>query len=153
MHYNTVGWDFWHITLMASIQNNWKWYWPFSSWSHSGVSNQYTTVYCTLVCVWQHQVISTWLSEGWVWLCYVFLCITASDRLGGWVMARKVPSYCCWIDHMYNYSLLQVTFIMLNLDWTPIPAFVLAIGSLAFGTCGVGGFYTNMLPFRLSTKW
>ena len=31
--------------------------------------------------------------------------------------------------------LLQVAFIMLNLEWTPILAFVLAIGSLAFGTC------------------
>ena len=44
---------------------------------------------------------------------------------------------------------LQVVFIMLNLDWIPIPAFVLAIGSLAFGTCGIGGLYTNMLPFTL----
>ena len=35
---------------------------------------------------------------------------------------------------------------MLNLDWTPIPVFVLAIGSLPFG---IGGFYTIMLPFTL----
>ena len=30
-----------------------------------------------------------------------------------------------------------------------IPAFVLAIGSLVFGTCGIGGIYTIMLPFTL----
>ena len=39
--------------------------------------------------------------------------------------------------------MLQVAFIMLNLDWNPIPAFVLAIGSLAFGTCGFGGLYIH----------
>ena len=31
---------------------------------------------------------------------------------------------------------------MLNLEWTPIPTFVLTIGSC---TCGIGGFYTNTL--------
>ena len=45
--------------------------------------------------------------------------------------------------------MLQVAFILLNLKWTPIPAFVLAIVSLTFGTCGIGGFYTNLLPFAL----
>ena len=45
--------------------------------------------------------------------------------------------------------LAQVAIIMLNFSWTPIPSFVLAIGSLMFGTCAFGGFYTNMLPFTL----
>ena len=45
--------------------------------------------------------------------------------------------------------MLQVAFILLNVELTPIPAFVLSIVSLAFGTCGISGFYTNLLPFTL----
>ena len=108
---------------MESIWSNWKCRWPLSQVaSYLGVSIQYTVACCTLVCVWQHQVISAWLSEGWVWLCSLcFICIAASDRLGGWIMAEKVPNYCCWIDHNLQLRLLIllqviIAFIMLNLE-------------------------------------
>ena len=43
----------------------------------------------------------------------------------------------------------QVAFVMLQFDWTPIPALILAVVSLMIGTFGFGNFYTNMLPFAL----
>ena len=45
--------------------------------------------------------------------------------------------------------LLQIAFVMENLDWTPIPGFVLTIVAGLFAVFGVGSFYTNMLPFTL----
>ena len=45
--------------------------------------------------------------------------------------------------------ILQVVFVLLNIDMDQIPAFVLAIGSLVFGIFGIGGIYTIMLPFTL----
>ena len=44
---------------------------------------------------------------------------------------------------------VQATFIMLQFDWTPIPAFVLMVVGLVIGTFGSGSFYTIMLPFAL----
>ena len=71
----------------------------------------------------------------------------------GWVAESWLGRYRAIVAGLIMCTitlfLLQVAFIMLNLDWTPIPAFVLAIGSLAFGTCGIGSFYTSMLPFTL----
>ena len=43
--------------------------------------------------------------------------------------------------------LLQISFVILNFN--VILAFILAIVSLAFGACGIGGLYTNTLPFTL----
>ena len=107
-----------HITLMESIRSNWKCHWPLSQIaSYSGVTLLYAVHW--FVC---DSIKSAWLSEGWVWLCSLcFICIAASDRLGGWIMAEKVPNYCCWIDHNLQLRLLIllqviIAFIMLNLE-------------------------------------
>ena len=44
---------------------------------------------------------------------------------------------------------LQAAFVMLQFDWTPIPAFVLIVVGLVIGTLGFGSFFTIMLPFAL----
>ena len=84
---------------------------------------------CAHYTLWVLLPVTGWVAESWL----------------GRYRAIVVGLIMCTI----TLFLLQVAFVMLNLDWTPIPAFVLAIGSLAFGTCGIGGFYTNMLPFTL----
>ena len=43
----------------------------------------------------------------------------------------------------------QASFIMLQLNWTPIPAFVLLCITLSIGIVGIGICYTNLLPFTL----
>ena len=43
----------------------------------------------------------------------------------------------------------QVAFVMLQFDWTPIPALMLIILVMLIGTFGFGSFYTIMLPFAL----
>ena len=43
----------------------------------------------------------------------------------------------------------QVAFVMLQFDWTPIPALMLIIVGMLIGTFGIGSFYTIMLPFAL----
>ena len=45
--------------------------------------------------------------------------------------------------------MILVAFITQQLDWSPIPALVLGITGLVLGTIGIGGLYTNMLPFTL----
>ena len=48
-----------------------------------------------------------------------------------------------------TFLIAQVAFVMLQFNWTPIPALVLAIVSLSIGIIGIGSFYTIMLPFAL----
>ena len=44
---------------------------------------------------------------------------------------------------------LQAAFVMLQLDLTPIPVFILIVAGLVIGTLGFGSFYSIMLPFAL----
>ena len=44
---------------------------------------------------------------------------------------------------------LQAAFVMLQLDLTPIPVFILIVAGLVIGTLGLGSFYSIMLPFAL----
>ena len=45
---------------------------------------------------------------------------------------------------------VQAAFIMLQFDWTPIPAFgLVVVGLVILGTFGIGSIYTIMLPFAL----
>ena len=46
--------------------------------------------------------------------------------------------------------LLQVVFVSLQLDWTPVPAIMLSIVVFVIGAFGFGSLYTNMLPFTLN---
>ena len=84
---------------------------------------------CAHYALWVLLPVTGWVAESWL----------------GRYRAIVVGLIMCTITLL----LLQVAFVILNLDWTPIPTFVLAIGSLTFGTCGIGSFYTNMLPFTL----
>ena len=43
----------------------------------------------------------------------------------------------------------HVAFVLLQFQWTPVPAFVLVVVGISTGTIGVGSFYTIMLPFAL----
>ena len=44
---------------------------------------------------------------------------------------------------------LQAAFVLLQFDWSPIPAFVVIVVGLAIGTFGFGSFYSIMIPFAL----
>ena len=85
---------------------------------------------CAHYVLWVLLPVSGWVAESWL----------------GRYQAIVFGLIVCTI----TFFLLQVAFMMLiNFERTPIPAFVLAIGSLVFGTVGIGSFYTNMLPFTL----
>ena len=45
--------------------------------------------------------------------------------------------------------LLHVAFVMLHLDWTPIPALVLTITAFIYLTLSARSFNVQMLPFTL----
>ena len=45
--------------------------------------------------------------------------------------------------------LSQIIFVILQLDWTPVPGLILSVVVLALGMLGFGSLYTNMLPFTL----
>ena len=44
---------------------------------------------------------------------------------------------------------LQAAFVILQFDWTAIPAFGLVVVGLVIGAFGIGNFYTITLPFAL----
>ena len=71
----------------------------------------------------------------------------------GWVAEARLGRYraitTAFILSMLTMLASQASFIMLHINWTPIPAIVLLYIALAIGTAGFGMFYTNLLPFTL----
>ena len=70
----------------------------------------------------------------------------------GWVAESWLGRYRAIVVGLIMSAVLlllvQIAFVMKNLDWT-IPGFVLTIVASLFAIFGVGSFYTNMLPFTL----
>ena len=81
-----------------------------------------------------------------VWLDCAHYVLRALLLVTGWVAESWLGRYRAIF---VGLLLLTIVFVLLNIDMDQIPAFVLAIRSLVFGTCGIGGFYTIMLPFTL----
>ena len=81
------------------------------------------------------------------WALWVLLPVT------GWVAESWLGRYRSFVVGLLMCTitlfLMEVAFTMLNFGWNPTQALVLVIGSLIFGTLGIGGLYTNMLPFTL----
>ena len=73
--------------------------------------------------------------------------------LTGWVAESWLGRYWAILVGLIlsavTVALLQVVIVMLQLDWTPVPALVLSIIVLVIGAFGFGSLYTNMLPFTL----
>ena len=104
------------------------------------------------------------------WFVYYSIKISLSDHLSfwldcvhyalwmllpvtGWVaeswLGRYRAIFVGLILSTVPFLILQVVFVLLNIYVDQISAFVLAIGSLVFGTSSAGCFYTIMLPFTL----
>ena len=67
-------------------------------------------------------------------------------------MAWTISSNCCWTGLVLSsvtILILQAAFVMLQFDWTLIPAFVVIVAGSVIGTLGFGSFYSIMLPFVL----
>ena len=104
------------------------------------------------------------------WLVYsaIDLCFTGTLRITldfthcalwmwlpvtGWVAESWLGRYWAIVVGLITCTatlpLLHVAFVMLHLDWTPIPALVLTITAFTFLTLSAGSFYTQKLPFTL----
>ena len=84
---------------------------------------------------------------------YVHVALWVLLPVSGWVAESWLGRYRAiavgLVLSLVTILSLQAAFVMLQFDWTPIPAFVLIVVGLVIGTLGVGSFYTNMLPFAL----
>ena len=71
----------------------------------------------------------------------------------GWVAESwlgRYPAICVGLlMSTVTVLLFQVVFVLLQFDWTPVPALVLSVVGSVIGVFGVGSLYTNMLPFTL----
>ena len=87
------------------------------------------------------------------WLDCVHYALWMLLPVTGWVaeswLGRYRAIFVGLLLSTVTVLILQVVFVLLNIDMDQIPAFVLAIGSLVFGTCSTGAFFTIMLPFTL----
>ena len=87
------------------------------------------------------------------WLDCVHYTLWMLLPVTGWVaeswLGRYRAIFVGLLLSTVTVLILQVVFVLLNIDMDQIPAFVLAIGSLVFGIFGIGGIYTIMLPFTL----
>ena len=86
-------------------------------------------------------------------LDYVHVALFVLLPVTGWVAESWLGRYRAiavgLVLSLVTILTLQAAFVMLQFDWTPIPAFVLTVVGLVFGTFGIGSFYTIMLPFAL----
>ena len=73
--------------------------------------------------------------------------------LTGWVAESWLKRYPAILVGLIlsavTVVLSQVVFVMLQLDWSPVPGLILSIVVLALDMLGFGSMYTNMLPFTL----
>ena len=74
--------------------------------------------------------------------------------LKGWVAKSWLGRYRAILVGLIlsavTVVLLQVVFVSLQLDWTPVPTLVMSIVVFVIGAYGFGSMYTNMLPFTLN---
>ena len=86
-------------------------------------------------------------------LDYVHVALFVLLPVTGWVAESWLGRYRAiavgLVLSLITILTLQAAFVMLQFDWTPIPAFVLTVVGLVIGTFGIGSFYTIMLPFAL----
>ena len=86
-------------------------------------------------------------------LDYVHVALLVLLPVTGWVAESWLGRYRAIVVGLVLSSIstltLQAAFVMLQFNWTPIPALVLTVVSLMIGTFGFGSFYTIMLPFAL----
>ena len=84
---------------------------------------------------------------------YVHIALWILLPVTGWVAESWLGRYRAiavgLVLSLVTILTLQVAFVILHFDWTPIPAFLLIVVGLSTGTIGVGSFYTIMLPFAL----
>ena len=78
---------------------------------------------------------------------FVFLPVT------GWLAESWLGRYRAIVVglvlSLVTILILQAAFVLLQFDWTPIPAVALTILGLLISIFGIGSFYTIMLPFAL----
>ena len=86
-------------------------------------------------------------------LNYVHVALFVMLPVTGWVAESWLGRYrAIAVGLVLSLIIIltaQAAFVMLQFDWTPIPAFVLIVVDLVIGTFGIGSFYTIMLPFAL----
>ena len=71
----------------------------------------------------------------------------------GWVAESWLGRYPAILVGMLMSTVaalfFQVVFVLLQHDWTSVPALVLSVVGSVIGVLDVGSLYTNMLPFTL----
>ena len=86
-------------------------------------------------------------------LNYVHVALYVLLPVTGWVAESWLGRYRAISVGLVLSSVtiltLQVAFVMLQFDWTPIPIFVLIVVGLLIGTLGFGICYTVLLQFAL----
>ena len=86
-------------------------------------------------------------------LNYVHVVLYVLLPVTGWVAESWLGRYRAiavgLVLSLITILTLQAAFVMLQFDWTPIPAFVLIVVGLVIGSLGFGSFYSIMLPFAL----
>ena len=86
-------------------------------------------------------------------LKYFYVALWVLLPVTGWVAESWLGRYRAIVVGLVLTFMailtLQVAFVLLQFQWTPVPAYVLVVVGISTGIIGVGSFYTIMLPFAL----
>ena len=89
----------------------------------------------------------------WFELEYIHVALWVLLPVTGWAAESWLGRYRAIVVGLVlslaTTLTIQAAFVMLQLDLTPIPVFILIVTSLVIGTLGFGSFYSIMLPFAL----
>ena len=86
------------------------------------------------------------LKQQYIYVLWILLLLPVAGWIGDSLLGRYRAILAGVFVPMLSFLILLCATVMLQFNWTPIPAIALCL-NLTVTACSMGSLYTNMLPF------